>query len=81
MSSKTAATGSRATVAAERTGKFQAEYVPPPPPPQGKFIVRAPVDGHGRPACADLHLSVDMAEDLRDELHRALQAYMENTGG
>jgi hypothetical protein len=61
------------TAVVERTDKFQAEYVPPPPPPAGKFVVRAPADEHGRPICADLHLTPDMAEQLALVLLQAIE--------
>jgi len=63
------------TAAADRDGKFHAEYVPPPPPAPGKIIVKSPLDDRGRPVCADLHLTPDQADDLRRELGSALNDY------
>lgn len=62
------------SAADDRDSKFHAEYVPPPAPAPGKIFVKAPLF-HGRPVCADLHLTPDQAEELRNELGSALNDY------
>jgi hypothetical protein len=63
--------------AAERDGKFHAEWIPykVQPAPPGKIYVRAPAGSHGHPVCPDLHLTPEQAEQLRDELGSALNDY------
>lgn len=66
------------TVAAERGDKFTAEYIPPPSPEPGRIVARAPLDSRGYPLTPDLHLTPEQAEQLRDALDDALNAYLEH---
>ena len=63
--------------AADRDGKFHAEWIPykPQPAPPGKIFVRAPVDSKGRSLYPDLHLTPEHAEQLYAELGSALNDY------
>ena len=55
--------------------KFTAKYIPPPPPAAGHIQVKAPTDAKGRPICANLSLSPEHAEQLKDALEEALLDY------
>lgn len=59
-----------------RDDKFHAQYLPPPPSPPGKIFVKAPADSHGRPLCADLHLTPEQAEQLMEVLNDGLHQYL-----
>ncbi len=71
-------TGSRAIVAAERSDKITATYIPPPPPAPGKIVVKAPFDAKGHPLFPDLHLLPEQVEELMDAANGALNVYLES---